>query len=210
MLIVNQIGKYGLTNGAQSGTVMLIKRKRGKPMKKSTLSHMTGCALMAAVMCVLCPLSIPIGPIPISLSILVILLTVVMLGTWRALVSFTVYLLLGAAGMPVFSGFQGGLSRLAGPTGGYLVGFWLMILIGGIIMELSRRNLLLTMLGMAGGVAMDYVLGTAWFMFQTDSTVSHALAVCVYPFVPFDLAKIVIAVLVGDLLHRALQRARLQ
>lgn len=179
-------------------------------MKKSTLSQMTGCALMAAVMCVLCPLSIPIGPIPISLSILVILLTVVMLGTWRALVSFTVYLLLGAAGMPVFSGFQGGLSRLAGPTGGYLVGFWLMILIGGIIMELSRRNLLLTMLGMAGGVAMDYVLGTAWFMFQTDSTVSHALAVCVYPFVPFDLAKIVIAVLVGNLLHRALQRARLQ
>ena len=91
-------------------------------MKKSALFNMTECALMAALMCVLCPLSVPIGPIPISLSILVILITVVVLGTWRALVSYTVYLLLGAVGMPVFSGFQGGLAKLAGPTGGYLAG----------------------------------------------------------------------------------------
>ena len=63
-------------------------------MKKSTVFNMTSCALMAALMCVLCPVSVPIGPIPISLSILVILLTVYVLGTWRALVSYTVYLLL--------------------------------------------------------------------------------------------------------------------
>lgn len=60
-------------------------------MKKSTVFNMTSCALMAALMCVLCPVSVPIGPIPISLSILVILLTVYVLGTWRALVSYTVY-----------------------------------------------------------------------------------------------------------------------
>ena len=64
--------------------------------KQSTLFNMTSCALMAALMCVLCPISIPIGPIPISLSILVIFITLVILGTWRALVSYTVYLLLGA------------------------------------------------------------------------------------------------------------------
>lgn len=179
-------------------------------MKKSALFHMTECALMAALMCVLCPLSVPIGPIPISLSVLVILITVVVLGTWRALVSYTVYLLLGAVGMPVFSGFQGGLAKLAGPTGGYLVGFWLMILIGGLIMEACRRNSWLTMLGMAVGVAADYVLGTAWFVFQTESTLVHALDVCVYPFIPFDLAKIVIAVLFGKLVWKALAKAGLQ
>ena len=170
---------------------------------------MTSCALMAALMCVLCPVSVPIGPIPISLSILVILLTVYVLGTWRALVSYTVYLLLGAVGMPVFSGFQGGLAKLAGPTGGYLAGFWLMILVAGIIMEKGKRNLLLTILGMLVGVAIDYAVGTAWFVFQTESTVVHALDVCVYPFIPFDVAKIVIAVLLGSVVYKGLQRAKL-
>ena len=107
-------------------------------MKKTPLYTMTACALMAALMCVLCPISLPIGPIPISLSILVIVITTMVLGTWRALVSYTVYLLLGAVGMPVFSGFQGGLAKLAGPTGGYLVGFYLIIVIGGIVMELTK------------------------------------------------------------------------
>lgn len=178
-------------------------------MKKTTVFNMTSCALMAALMCVLCPVSVPIGPIPISLGILVILLTVYVLGTWRALISYTVYLLLGAVGMPVFSGFQGGLAKLAGPTGGYLVGFWLMILVSGLIMELCKRNLLLTVLGMVVGVAVDYVVGTAWFVFQTESTFAHALDVCVFPFIPFDAAKIVIAVLFGSLIYKGLQRAKL-
>lgn len=178
-------------------------------MKKSTVFNMTSCALMAALMCVLCPVSVPIGPIPISLSILVILLTVYVLGTWRALVSYTVYLLLGAVGMPVFSGFQGGLAKLAGPTGGYLAGFWLMILVAGIIMEKGKRNLLVTILGMLVGVAIDYAVGTAWFVFQTESTVVHALDVCVYPFIPFDVAKIVIAVLLGSMVYKGLQKAKL-
>ncbi len=178
-------------------------------MKKSTVFNMTSCALMAALMCVLCPVSVPIGPIPISLSILVILLTVYVLGTWRALVSYTVYLLLGAVGMPVFSGFQGGLAKLAGPTGGYLAGFWLMILVAGIIMEKGKRNLLVTILGMLVGVAIDYAVGTAWFVFQTESTVVHALDICVYPFIPFDVAKIVIAVLLGSVVYKGLQKAKL-
>lgn len=178
-------------------------------MKKSAIFNMTSCALMAALMCVLGPVSVPIGPIPISLSILVILLTVYVLGTWRALVSYTVYLLLGAVGMPVFSGFQGGLAKLAGPTGGYLAGFWLMILVAGIIMEKGKRNLLVTILGMLVGVAIDYAVGTAWFVFQTESTVVHALDVCVYPFIPFDVAKIVIAVLLGSVVYKGLQKAKL-
>ena len=179
-------------------------------MKKSALYNMTACALMAALMCVLCPVSIPIGPIPISLSILVLIVTTLVLGTWRALVSYTVYLLLGAVGMPVFSGFQGGLAKLAGPTGGYLVGFFLVIAIGGMVMEWSHRNIPLTMLGMALGVAGDYVLGTAWFVFQTKSTLAHALEVCVYPFIPVDLAKIVVGVLFGMLVWKALTKAGLQ
>lgn len=178
-------------------------------MKKSGLMNMTCCALMAALMCVLCPISVAIGPIPISLSVLVILLTVCVLGTWRALVSFGVYLLLGAAGMPVFSGFQGGLAKLAGPTGGYLVGFLGMILVSGMIMERCRRTLPGTLVGMLLGVALDYGVGTVWFALQSGSSVARALQVCVYPFIPLDLAKIALAAGLGRLLFRALSRAKL-
>ena len=185
-------------------------REKVKEMKKSTLYTMTSCALMAALMCVLCPVSVPIGPIPFSMGIFIILLTVYVLGTWRAMVSYGVYLLLGAVGIPVFSGFQGGLAKLVGPTGGYLIGFWLMVLIGGLIMERGKRNLWITMAGMAAGVAADYVVGTTWFVLQTKCAVSYALTVCVYPFIPFDIGKIVLAVLLGSLVYRALQRAKLQ
>ncbi len=170
---------------------------------------MTSCAVMAALMCVLCPLSIPIGPIPISLQILVILLTAFILGTKDASISYVVYLLLGAAGMPVFSGFQGGLAKLAGPTGGYLIGFLPMIIISGIFIVKSKRNIWISLLGMALGIAVDYVFGTAWFVTQTGSTVAHALDVCVYPFIPLDLGKMVAAALLGKAVHTGLVKAKL-
>ena len=176
-------------------------------MKKSTVFNMTSCALMAALMCVLCPVSVPIGPIPISLSILVILLTVYVLGTWRALVSYTVYLLLGAVGMPVFSGFQGGLAKLAGPTGGYLVGYLLLAFIGGMFIEKSKGNPVVSAVGLVLGDAACYVLGTAWFVFQMQCELGYALTVCVYPFIALDLAKIVVSCIVGALLRKRLTQA---
>lgn len=178
-------------------------------MKKSGLYTMTSCALMAALMCALCPISVPIGPVPVSLSVMVIMLTVYILGAKGAAISYVVYLLLGAAGMPVFSGFTGGLAKLAGPTGGYLIGFLPMILISGIVIWKSRENLWLSMLGMAAGIAVDYALGTAWFVFQTQSTVAHALDVCVYPFIPFDLGKMVVAAVFGKMIHSVLLKAKL-
>lgn len=175
----------------------------------SPIYKLTTYALMAALMCVLCPLSVPIGPVPVSLSVLVILLTVYLLGIRGALVSYAVYLLLGAVGMPVFSGFQGGLAKLAGPTGGYLIGFLPMIPIAGLFIRKSKENYVLSALGMILGVAVAYFFGTVWFVLQTGSEVSHALSVCVFPFIPFDLAKIAIAAVFGRLIHRALVRAKL-
>lgn len=177
--------------------------------EKSPLFTMTSCALMAALMCALCPLSIPIGPIPVSLGTFVMMLTVYLLGTKKALISCAVYLLLGAVGMPVFSGFQGGLAKLAGPTGGYLIGYLGLIAAAGIVIRLGKGNLIAALAGMVLGIAVDYVFGTAWFVIQTGSTVSHALTVCVYPFIPVDAAKAVAAALLGRLIRPALEKARL-
>lgn len=108
--------------------------------KKLTTYQMAVTALMAAVMCVLGPLSVPIGAIPISLTNLVICFSAWLLGPKFGTLSVAVYLALGAVGLPVFSGYGAGLAKLAGPTGGYLVGYLLMAFIGGLFIEKSNGS----------------------------------------------------------------------
>lgn len=176
---------------------------------KTKIQYLTICGLMCALMCVLAPLSIPIGPIPVSLSILIILISIFVVGTKGTLISYTVYLLLGAFGLPVFSGFQGGVGKLTGPTGGYLIGFLPMILIAGIFYEKSGGKTIPTVAGMILGVAVDYCLGTAWFVIQMDCTVAYAISVCVAPFVIIDLCKIAVANIIGRLIRRPLLKLNL-
>ena len=88
-------------------------------------------ALMAAVTCVLAPMAIPIGPVPISLTNLAIYLSLYLLGWKWGTASYVVYMLIGMVGVPVFSGFTGGLGKLAGPTGGYIIGFVPMAVLAG-------------------------------------------------------------------------------
>jgi biotin transport system substrate-specific component len=177
--------------------------------KKVTIYQLTFMAMMAAVTCILGPLSVPIGQIPISLTNLVIYFTVFVLGIWAGTGSYGIYLLLGAVGLPVFSGFAGGLGKLLGPTGGYLIGFIFMALIGGAVIELSHRNIFLTMLGWVVGTAVAYAFGTVWFVYLMKCSVTYALTVCVYPFIGFDILKIVIATLLGKTVRYAITKAGL-
>ena len=89
---------------------------------KNTTYTLVAIALMTAVICVLAPLSLPIGPVPISMATLVLFLSIYVLGWKKATISVCLYILLGLVGVPVFSGFTGGVSKLAGATGGYIVG----------------------------------------------------------------------------------------
>ena len=177
--------------------------------KRSMVYQLTTCALMAALMCVLGPMSIQIGPIPVSFTNLVIYLAVYLLGMKGATISYLVYLLLGAVGMPVFSGFAGGLGKLAGPTGGYLIGFIVMALISGFVMEKSHANAVITILGMIAATLVDYVFGTIWFVLQMQCEVWYALTVCVFPFLLVDLAKILIATVLGKTVRAALAKSNL-
>jgi len=170
---------------------------------------MTTCALMTALMCVLCPLSLPIGPVPISLTLFVVNLTIVVLSTKGALVSYVVYLLLGKAGLPVFSGYQGGVAKIAGPTGGYLVGFILAIAITGLITKLAGDKAVILFIAMVVGTAVAYAFGTAWFVIVMKTDVWYALTVCVFPFIPVDIVKIVIAIALGKAVRGRLYKAAL-
>ncbi len=178
-------------------------------MKKLTIYQIAACAVMTAVLCVLGPMSIPIGAVPISLATFVLYLMVYILGTTGASISTLVYLLLGLVGLPVFSGYSGGFAKLAGPTGGYLVGYIFIALIGGIILKRSHANTVISALGLVLGTAVLYVFGTAWFVILMDVTVGYALTVCVLPFILIDLGKIVVATLIGKPVRSALEKAGL-
>lgn len=178
-------------------------------MKNKTIHMLTACALMAALLCVLGPLAVPIGPIPITLATLILYLTVYLLGTKGAFLTVLVYLLLGAAGMPVFSGYAGGLAKLVGPTGGYLAGYLLLVPVSGFLTERGDRKLIPTIFGMIAGTAVLYLVGTVWFVAMMKCETAYALSVCVVPFIPFDLGKIVLATLFGKLVRTPLVKQNL-
>lgn len=164
-------------------------------------------AVMAAVMAVVAPFSISIGPIPLSFCTLVIYLNAYILGWKRGTVAVLVYILLGVVGMPVFSGFGSGLAKVAGPTGGYIIGYLPLALIGGLAVARFPKNRALQLLGMILATAVLYALGTAWYCLQSGTDLTTALGWCVIPFLPGDAIKMVAAMAVGPMLRARLNKA---
>ncbi len=180
-----------------------------KEKKQLSVRNIASIGLITAVICILAPLSIPVGPVPVSLTNLVIYFGLYILGWKKGTISYIVYLLIGLAGVPVFSGFTAGPQKLFGPTGGYLIGFIPMAVIAGVFIEKSGRKVLLSCIGMITGTAVCYVFGTAWLAYQMHLSFPAALANGVFPFLPGDSLKIMLAALGAPQIYRALQRADL-
>jgi biotin transport system substrate-specific component len=115
-----------------------------------------------------------------------------------------VYLLLGAVGLPVFSGAVGGLGKIVGPTGGYLIGWLALVFLTGLFVKKFPGKIPLHVAGVVAGEVVMYIIGTAWFIFVTKYTLARALAVCVLPFLVGDTIKLIVAVGVGAILRKKL------
>ncbi|MGM9630779.1 biotin transporter BioY [Butyricicoccus sp.] len=176
---------------------------------KTNVREMALIAVMAAVTCVLGPLSVPIGVVPISFTNLAVYLAIYVLGCKRGTVSYIVYLLIGLVGVPVFSGFTGGVGKLFGPTGGYLIGFIFMALICGWFIDKFECKLVPSFAGMVLGTIVCYIFGTVWLAYQAGMSFYAALAAGVLPFIVGDLAKMVVAAIIGPQVRRQLARAGL-
>lgn len=176
--------------------------------RKSRTYRLAMTAVMTAVICILAPFSIPIGPVPVSLANLAIFLSVYLLGWKAGTVSLLLYLLLGIAGLPVFSGFSAGPGVLIGPTAGYIAGYIPMAVIAGIVIE-RYESRPLQFCGMLLGTAVCYALGTAWFCILMKTGVIAALSLCVFPFIPGDIVKMFIAMLLGGTLNKRMKKAGL-
>jgi len=170
------------------------------------IRYMCKCALMCAVISVLAPLSIPLSTlVPISLATFAVMLTGAVFGPKAGLISVFLYLLIGFAGIPVFSGYASGPAALFGVTGGFLFGYLPLVFLTGYFAEKTDCSVIGMIEGMVSGTFVLYAIGTLWFMIFLDVSLGKALAACVLPFLPGDAAKIALVCLMAPRIRRQLK-----
>lgn len=175
--------------------------------KGFSVRDMALCALFAALLAVGAWITIP-GPVPFTMQTFVIFVALGVLGGRNGTIAIMLYLLLGAVGLPVFSGFNGGLGALLGVTGGYLVGFVLTGLIYWLLTALLGQKAWVRLVAMALGLLLCYAAGTVWFLVvyirNTGMiTLGAVLVKCVVPFLLPDGCKLALAWLITARLNRA-------
>ncbi|MCP4751888.1 MAG: biotin transporter BioY [Proteobacteria bacterium] len=174
-------------------------------------------SLFAALIAVGALIAIPIGPVPIVLANLFVLLAGLLLGTKWSLGCIGVYLLAGLVGLPVFAGGTGGIARFVGPTGGYLVGYLPAVFVIALISEKSAsvfsnqagKRVVFEVIAMLCGSAAIYVCGVPWLKIVTGLTWAKAITVGMLPFLLGDGVKILAAVPIAKALRSVIDPPRL-
>lgn len=152
---------------------------------------MTRIALFSAILCVISPFTIPVGVVPISLATLGVYFAAAVLEPMSATLSVLIYVLLGAVGLPVFSGLRGGVSVIAGPTGGFIVGYIVCAFLASLLIH-KYKNKALAPVWFIIATAVLYIIGTVWFMVVMKQSLAAAIGACVLPFLIGDAVKIII------------------
>lgn len=168
-------------------------------------------AVMAAVICVLSPLAVPLSAgVPISLATLAVMLAGAVLGPVDGMLATLVFLALGMVGVPVFSAYQAGIGVLFGKTGGFILGYIPLALCSGLFLPKKTaagwKSMGPSVLGMLLGTVILYAFGTAWFLILTHASLKLALTACVLPFLPGDALKVFAVCLLAPVLRGALER----
>ncbi|KGR90015.1 biotin synthase [Ureibacillus massiliensis 4400831 = CIP 108448 = CCUG 49529] len=177
-------------------------------MKSKTYPYVMT-AFAAAIIAVLAQITIPLPLVPITGQTLAIGLVVTILGTKYGTLSVLVYILLGAIGMPVFSGFSGGFAVLVGPTGGYIVGFLVQALVMGIYMDKLGYNYVQAIISNLLGMIVTLSFGTIWLKILANISWEAAFFSGVAPFIVVGIIKAIIAAWVGIMVRNRLTTAKL-
>lgn len=167
----------------------------------SQLRMLVFASLLAALMTAGAYISIPVGPVPIVLQNMFVFLAGLLLGSRWGLASVGVYLLAGACGLPVFAGGMGGIGRIVGPTGGYLVGYLPAVCIIGYFSKKGSARISIDIIAMICGTIILYACGLTWLKTLTGMPWSKTTAVGLYPFLIGDALKIVAAATIARALR---------
>ncbi len=160
-------------------------------MKTKTL-RLVLCALFTAITAVFAQIIIPAGIIPVSLATFSVMIYGGILGTKHGIVITVLYILMGVVGIPVFSGFKGGISILLGPTGGFVFGYLFIAGLSGFAFVKQRRAIIAVLILCVANI-ICYITGILWYMLITKAGFLSAISICVLPFLIGDAIKITIA-----------------
>lgn len=174
---------------------------------KFSLRDMALCALFAAILAISAWITVPVLEIAFTMQTFAVFLTLGLLGGKRGTVTIAVYLLLGAVGAPVFSGFRGGVGALLGVTGGYLAGFLFSALVYWLITACLGEKAWVRALGMVIGLLVCYAFGSAWFLIVYVRGggaigLGAVLLKCVVPYLIPDALKLALAFVLTQRLWR--------
>lgn len=178
------------------------------PSRLRTLD-MAYIALFAVLMAVCAWITVPMT-VPFTLQIFAVFAALATLGGRRGTYAVAVYLLLGAVGLPVGAGFQGGLGWLLGTTGGYIVGFLCIALVYWLLTAKLGDSFPVKAAACVLGLAVCYAFGTAWFLVLYARTtgpigVTTALGWCVFPYIVPDLLKLALALVLSKRVEKYLK-----
>ena len=166
-------------------------------------------ALFVGLLAVSAWISIPVGPVPVTLQTMVVFLAAALLGPARGAIAVGVYILIGIMGLPVFSSFGAGSAVILGATGGYIAGFILSVIVTGALISKFGRSVPVLAGSMLLGLAICYAFGTIWFMAMSGAALNYVLSVCVTPFILPDAIKIMAAIAIVKLVdYIAASRAK--
>ena len=169
-----------------------------------TTAELTTIALLAALLCIssYITIALPVSPVPITAQTLIINLIALLLRPKRAVIPVLIWVLLGFAGLPVFTGGRSGFAALAGPTGGYIIGSFAAVILISLIAagkNTFARNLAAVL---CVGIPVIYLFGTPWMAAVTGMSLKAAAAAGILPFIPGDIAKGIAAVILARSLYR--------
>lgn len=174
----------------------------------SKVYTLTKLAMSVAILCILGPIIIPLpfSPVPISVTQIAIYISIYILGYKLATYSVIIYILMGLVGLPIFSGYSGGLHKLAGPTGGYIIGFIFLSFVTGIFIDNYSDNICLTIIGYIIGNLICYIIGTIWLSYNNNILFKSAILIGICPYIIADILKVIISIMLGNKLRKLLQK----
>lgn len=173
-----------------------------------SLKKMPLIAMMTCVLVICSWITIP-STVPFTMQTFAVFCSLILLGGKAGLVSIVLYVFLGVAGIPVFSGFQGGIGHIAGPTGGYIIGLIVSAVFYLLLEPLSAKSEKLRFLALAGGLLICYLFGAIWFQVVygirgSSYSFDMVISICVLPYIIPDIIKLVLAWVISKKVRKAI------
>jgi len=185
----------------------MVVRSPTMNRKSNELTNAVLSCLFAALISIGAFIALPVpgSPVPIVLQNMFIMLAALILGPKWGLFATVLYLLFGLLGLPVFSGGAGGIAKLLGPTGGYLIGYIPASVVMGFIAIKGKRKVPINIFACLAGMTIVYAFGIVWLKSVLGIEWGKALAAGLYPFILGDIVKIALASLLAPRLFAGIE-----